>query len=99
MAGSRLRADPLYQGLTRPAMIFGVTYNFFLINVMSITIAFINTRDFFVVLVIAPAIHALGYYICLREPRFLELIALRLGKCQKCKNRLFHGFTNSYDAF
>ena len=99
MAGGRLKADPLYQGLTRPAMLAGVTYNYFLINMMVSMVTFINTNNVLALLVAAPIIHLIGYYICLKEPRFLELIIMRYGRCMKCRNRIFHGFTNSYDPF
>jgi type IV secretion system protein VirB3 len=52
----------------------------------------------FLYLVIAFPIHGLGYYICSKEPLFIELFKVRAEKCSKCKNKFFHG-ANSYDPF
>lgn len=101
MAGGRLQADPLFQGLTRPAMILGVSYMYFVLNASLSMVVYINTTNVVVILVIAPIIHAAGYMICLKEPRAVELLAVRFGKTMRCKgkNKIFHGFTNSYDVF
>lgn len=101
MAGGRLQTDPLFQGLTRPAMLFGVSLSYFIINFTIIMALFINTKNMLVIFVLAPAIHGLGYLICLKEPRAIELSAIKLAKTLKCKpkNRIFHGSTNSYDIY
>lgn len=98
-----LQADPLYQGLTRPAMIMGVSYLYFVINSVCNMIIFINTNNFIYLFVSAPIIHAIGYLICLREPRAIELVMIKTSKCWKLapvsKVRRFHGHTNSYDVY
>lgn len=100
MAGSgRLQVDPLFQGLARPPMIMGVSYMFFVLNAVICLIGFIQTGNFIVLLFIAPIIHGIGFLICLKEPRQLELMILRANKGTKCLNRIYHGFTNSYDTF
>lgn len=104
MAGTgHLQADPLFQGLTRPAMIAGVSYIFFVINAVINLVIFINTSNFLYLLVIAPAVHGIGYMICLREPRAIELLMIKTSKCWKVapvsKVRQFHGYTNSYDVY
>lgn len=99
MAGGNLQADPLFIGLTRPAMIMGVSYMYFLINMMVCMCTFIQSSNFFYLLVLAPSIHGLGYFICLKEPRLIELAMVKLGKCMRCKNVRYHGFTNSYDTY
>lgn len=100
MAGTgRLQADPLFQGLTRPTMIMGVSYMYFVLNAMISLIAFINTKNFVVLFFVMPSVHAIGYMICLKEPRALELLILRAGKGMRCLNRRFHGYTNSYDIY
>jgi type IV secretion system protein VirB3 len=101
MAGGKLKADPLFLGLTRPPMMLGVSYMYFILN-FSITMCFyINTTSFLVLLIVFPITHGIGYMICLREPRAIELIAVKGNKTMKVKplNRRFHGYTNSYDAF
>jgi len=97
----RLEIDPLFQGLTRPAMILGVTYNYFLINLIVCMVYYIWNTSFFALFVVAPLVHLFGYWICLREPRTLELIQTRMSMCTKCKfpNWKYHHRTHSYDVF
>lgn len=100
MAGSgRLQSDPLFQGLTRPTMILGVSYMYFIINAAVNMVFFINTQSFKILLIIAPAVHLIGYIICLKEPRAIELFLVKINKGYKCINRGFHGYTNSYDPY
>lgn len=99
MAAGRLTSDPLFQGLTRPTMIMGVSYMYFVINAIVCMISFINTSDFKVLLMLAPSVHLIGYLICLKEPRAIELFMVKMAKGYKCVNRGYHGFTNSYDPF
>lgn len=100
MAGSgRLQSDPLFQGLTRPTMIMGVSYMYFVINAALSMIVFINTQSFLTLFVIAPIVHMVGYLICLKEPRSIELFLVKVNKGFKCVNRGYHGYTNSYDPY
>lgn len=99
MAGGRLKADPLFQGLTRPAMMMGVSYSYFVVNLLISMVVFIQTSNPGILLLLMPFIHGIGYLICLKEPRAIELFVVRFGKCMKCRNRLYHANTNSYDAF
>ena len=100
MAGSgRLQADPLFQGLARPPMIMGVSYMFFVLNAALCLVLFIQTGNFIVLFFAAPVIHGIGFLVCLKEPRQMELLVLRMSKGTKCSNRMYHGFTNSYDVF
>ncbi len=95
----RLQADPLFQGLARPPMILGVSYMFFVLNAIMCLIAFIQTNNFIALLVVAPVVHGVGYLLCLKEPRAIELLILRTSTGTKCMNRAYHGHTNSYDIF
>lgn len=94
-----LTSDPLFIGLTRPPMIFGVSYKFVMMNVLISFVSFINTANFMIMLVFLPGLHGIAYIICFKEPLFLELWMLKLQKCNKCKNKFFHGYTNSYDVY
>ena len=98
MAG-RLQSDPLFQGLTRPTMILGVSYMYFVINAAISMIVFINMQSFKTLLIVSPTVHLIGYLICLKEPRAIELFILKVNKGYRCVNRGFHGYTNSYDPF
>jgi type IV secretion system protein VirB3 len=97
MSGSgRLQSDPLFQGLTRPTMIAGVSFMYFVCNALFNIIAFINTSNFIFILVAAPTIHMIGRYICRKEPRAVEMLILKAGKGCRCVNKNFHGRRNSY---
>jgi type IV secretion system protein VirB3 len=90
-------SDPLFLGLTRPAMIFGVTYPFAVLNGFCCLIYFIMTEDFKGFLAL-PFLHGLAYMICVKEPLAIELLMIKGAKCTKCKNRGVYG-ANSYDVF
>ena len=98
MAGGRLKADPLFQGLARPPMIAGVSYMYFVLNAMITMVLFINTHDFASFLY-GILIHGFGYLLCMKEPRAVELWMLRLSKGFLTWNRGYHHHTNSYDVF
>lgn len=98
-----LQADPLFQGLTRPAMIMGVSYLYFVVNSVCNIVVFINSGSFIYLLGTFPLLHGVGYLICLKEPRSIELLMIKTSKCWKIapvsKIRRFHGYTNSYDVY
>lgn len=101
MSKGRLSADPLFQGLARPTMIAGVSYLYFVINAILSLVAFINTKNFIILLIVAPSIHGVGYLICRKEPRAVELMILRGKTGYISKNNIagFHFNANSYDVF
>src|SRR5262245_37485620 len=94
----RLAADALFQGLTRPPMMAGVSYMYFVLNAMICMILFINTKDFRT-LPLAIIIHGFGYLLCMKEPRAVELWMLRMKYGFRSWNRAYHAHTNSYDVF
>jgi type IV secretion system protein VirB3 len=98
MAGGRLRADPLFQGLARPPMIMGVSYMYFVVDAMVTMIIFIDTKSF-LAFPLGVVVHMFGYLLCLKEPRALELWILRMKYGFRSWNRGFHHHTNSYDVF
>jgi type IV secretion system protein VirB3 len=98
MAGGRLTADPLFQGLARPPMVAGVSYMFFILNALICMVLYINTKSF-MALPLALVIHGFGYLLCMKEPRAVELWMLRMKYGFKSFNRAYHSFTNSYDVF
>ena len=97
MSSGVVQADMLFLGLTRPPMLFGVSYMFALMNFMICITTYILTTNFIYFISVFP-IHMIGYYICSKEPLFIDLFLIRSSKCSKSKNRLFHG-ANSYDVF
>ena len=98
-SGGSIGTDPLFLGLTRPPMIMGVSYTFAAINGLVSILAFIITSSFFYLLVMLPTIHMIFWFLCLKEPRAMELFLIRNSKCTICRNRMYHGGTNSYDMY
>lgn len=90
--------DLLFGGLTRPPMVFGVTYTYVLVNMMISMIYFVMRSDFKVVL-LAGAIHGVAYAICLKEPLLIELYINKQANFSKCKNKLHFSNKNSYDFY
>jgi type IV secretion system protein VirB3 len=89
-----LSRDPVFSALTRPQMFAGVSYSFFVLNLVVTTEVFLITKSFWAILA-ALAIHAIGYAVCLREPRFLDLFFQRASRCPRVKNYA-HWRCNSY---
>lgn len=67
--------DPLFVGVTRPAMAMGVTYAALLVNALVTIEAFLLTRNLLWLAVCLP-IHALFWLLCATEPRFFDLVLL-----------------------
>ena len=93
MAG-KLEADPLFVGLTRPTMIFGVSIQYAMLNMMISVTWYIQSSGIEIIFV-AAVMHLIGYILCFKEPRFMELYLNKAGKCNQCANKSFHG-ANSY---
>lgn len=77
--------DIIFTALTRPQMFAGVSYAFFVLNLVITTEIFLITKSFWAILA-ALIIHAIGYVLCQREPRFLDLWILRASKCPRVPN-------------
>lgn len=80
-----LSRAPVFRALTRPQMFAGVTYNFFVINLLVTTEAFLVTRSF-LALPVALLVHAAGYLVCLREPRIFDLWLTKVMTCPRIRN-------------
>ena len=96
MSGN-IQSNPLFVGLTRPPMLFGVSYTFALLNGMMCMLTYITTSQFRYLAIMFP-VHFIGYYICSKEPLFIELFKVRAEKCTRSKNKFYHG-ANSYDVY
>lgn len=92
----KLTSDPLFVGLTRPTMIFGVSIQFAMINMMISVAAFIQTSGIYIIF-IAGVIHLIGYILCFKEPRFMQLYLNKGSKCNQCTNKSYYG-ANSYSV-
>lgn len=92
-----LELDMLFLGLTRPPMLFGVSYTIVMINFLGCITAYLLFPHLKILLVCFP-VHGVAYVLSQKEPLFMELFRVRMAKCNKCKNRFYHGMTNSYDV-
>ncbi|WP_298468313.1 VirB3 family type IV secretion system protein [uncultured Erythrobacter sp.] len=94
---------PVHRAITRPQMFAGVTMNFFIINMMVSTIAFLIFKGFLVTnpvmflafLLVPLATHLIGYFASLREPRIFDLWITKVSKCPRIPNYKRWG-CNSY---
>lgn len=68
-----LIADPVFLGITRPPMRWGVTYSALLVCGMVSVETFLLTHNLLWLLIWIP-LHGLSYLACLREPRFFDLL-------------------------
>jgi len=81
-------ADPLFVGVTRPALALGVPYGALLANAFLTMELFLVTRNL-LWLGLALPLHGLAWLVCLAEPRFFELLGVwgrvraRGGFCSK----------------
>lgn len=86
--------DPLFVGMTRPTMMMGVTYSYFVINMTATSIIFLATSSLLALLISLP-VHGLGMLACAKDPRFFDLIFQWLKSCPPVQNRRFW-HANSY---
>ena len=77
--------DRLFVALTRPQMFAGVTYSFFVINLVVTTELFLIFHSIWAV-VLAIVIHLAGVTICALEPRFFDLFFAQISNCPRVKN-------------
>lgn len=70
-----LTADPLFIGATRPPMRWGVTYSALLFNLVFTMESFLITKNLLTLLIGAP-IHGICALLCVRDPRFFDLVLL-----------------------
>jgi type IV secretion system protein VirB3 len=86
----QLEFDILFAGITRPAMLFGVTLDFALANGFTAAMILIGSGNPLFLLMIIP-IHAIGFVVCLNDPRFFSVIKCWLINMSRCPNRWFWG--------
>lgn len=82
---SGIGRDRLFVALTRPQMFAGVTYSFFVVNVVVSAEAFLILRSIWVV-ALALGLHGAGMLLCLNEPRIIDLWLVRLRRCRRVPN-------------
>ena len=90
--------DPLFLGLTRPAMIWGISYEAFIVCMMTSIMVFLGVGNPFYMLVYVP-MHAVCYAICMRDPRAFRLLALWVQTKGKSNSRNDWGGTSTSSPF
>ncbi|MEJ0098475.1 MAG: VirB3 family type IV secretion system protein [Pseudomonadota bacterium] len=68
-------ADPLFVGVTRPPMRFGVTYTALLLNAAFTMEVFLLTKNLLVLLMLLP-IHSVCMLLCARDARYFDLLLM-----------------------
>lgn len=83
-------ADPVFRALTRPQMVAGVTYPFFVLNGIVAAELFLVFKS---PLALLPSllIHALGYAAHLRDANIMALWLTRLRRTPRVKNYRLRG--------
>ena len=94
---SQLIRTPIFRALTEPQMFLGVTYTYFVLNLLVTTEVFLITRSFWA-LGAALVMHVIGYLACLREPRIFDLWLTKASRCGRVRNyRLWQSNSYSHD--
>lgn len=70
-----IKTDPLFAGVTRPAMAMGVTYAALLTNMLITVELFLLTKNLLWLLICLP-IHGIFWMVCKNDPRFFDLLFL-----------------------
>jgi type IV secretion system protein VirB3 len=72
---AEVTADPLFVGVTRPPMRFGVTYAALLLNAALTMEVFLITKNLLVILAALP-IHGVCMLLCARDARYFDLLLM-----------------------
>jgi len=83
-----LELDILFLGATRPAMMFGVTFDYMIINGFGTSMIFLASGNPLYFLLAIPG-HILGFLVCLKDPRTFGVVFTWITTTSKCPNRLF----------
>ena len=72
----QVAADPVFLGMTRPPMVWGVPFRAFVLNGVLTTLAFLAWNDLRGFLLFLP-VHAVAYLLCLGDARIFDLLFTR----------------------
>lgn len=82
--------DPLFVGLTRPAVVLGIPYHAFVIEFMAAALVFLAAGNLFYLLIALP-LHAVLYLVSANDPGAFGGYFLWLKTVAPCRNRQFWG--------
>ena len=87
--------DPLFVGLTRPATLFGIPYEAFVVEFVAIAIIFLATGDIFYLLLIVP-LHGILYLVSAQNHSVFGSLMIWTMTKGRCKNTHFWGGAASF---
>lgn len=93
---NELRLNTLFLALTRPAMTYGVTHEYFMVNAMLSLCLFLLAGNFFYLLTAIP-VHIVGVLAHRVDNRFLKILTVR-AKFPKARH-FKHWGVQSYAAY
>lgn len=94
MAG--IRNDFLFLGLTRVTLFFGVSVEYFMLNIiLSLSLFSYKIIGFFYIVFFSIFFHLFGYYISFNDPLLISVYFNKYSKFNFCRNKFFHK-GNSY---
>lgn len=85
---------PLFVGLTRPPMFFGVTQTFFIFNFIPCMCFFMLSKEIILAAACFMLSHIVGLICCWQDPNIFNILAGKLSL--PCRNLSYWG-CNSYD--
>jgi len=86
---------PLFVGLTRPPMLFGIPFQWVVLSIMASFVLFMLTKAFASYLLYV-ALHMFGLALTRFEPNFMTILMVRLRKTPPVPNASYWG-ANSYE--
>lgn len=75
--------DILFAGVTRPSLVWGVTYEAIIFCIAITSVLFLAVNSIWLLPLYVP-LHGACYLICLKDPRFFRLISL--WSATKCRS-------------
>lgn len=88
--------DPLVVGMTRPLLMLGVTYSYFVIEGIGTVVMFLMGNNLGYLLAVIP-LHLTGLALCRWDPRFFDVLFRVAQRARPVANRRLHG-CNRYGA-
>ena len=99
MKEDQVDVDPLFVGMTRPPLVWGVPMEFFGINFILFGIGMIGfaslTGKLVFILWICLPLHIIGYIATEKEPHWMSIYMTKITKCAPTRNKMFWK-SNSY---
>jgi type IV secretion system protein VirB3 len=95
----KVKKDPLFLALTRPAMLMGVPYGWCMANLLVWVVVYLKLSSFTALFVGGGIGHLIGYMCASYEPRFMDIAKVWSQTVPKCLNRFYHKNTCSYDTY